>query len=126
MRIGLSFAAIANPGGIGRYTRLLAGSIPILFPEHTYIAYIPSFRKNDIDKIVAEEKISGWELIEVASANRWSFETSGLPKAINLNPPDIFHGPDYLAPKSPCPVCVTVHDLSFRLYPRGMALKSLI
>ena len=35
------------------------------------------------------------------------------------------HGPDYLAPQADCPVCVTVQDLTFRLHPAGMNIKSL-
>ena len=124
MRIGLSFAALVNKGGIGRYVRILARELPNFFPEHSYAGYVPEFRKDETDKVLEREKIEGWELITVPSGNRWAFETSGLPKILIENPPDIFHGPDYLAPKAPCPVCVTVHDLAFRLQPAGMALKS--
>ncbi|MCX6646166.1 MAG: glycosyltransferase, partial [bacterium] len=124
MRIGLSFAALVNKGGIGRYVRILARELPVLFPEHSYVGYVPEFRARETSDILESEKIAGWEIINVPSRNRWAFETSALSKILSKNPPDIFHGPDYLAPKAPCPVCVTVHDLAFRLHPGGMALKS--
>ena len=125
MRIGLSFAALVNKGGIGRYVRILARGLPKLFPEHQYIGYVPGFRADETSQVLENEKIEGWKLVTTSCPNRWAFETSGLPKILNKNPPDIFHGPDYLAPKAPCPVCVTVHDLAFRLHPAGMAFKSL-
>jgi alpha-1,3-rhamnosyl/mannosyltransferase len=124
VRIGLSFAALVNAGGIGRYVRLLAKGLPKLFPEHSYIGYLPSFREGEIKILLRKEGIEGWETVTVPAGNRWAFETRGLPDVLNEDPPDIFHGPDYLAPKAPCPVCVTVHDLAFRLCPSGMALKS--
>lgn len=124
MRIGLSFAALVNSGGIGRYVRLLARGLPKFFPKNTYIGYVPSFREEKTRKIISKEGIEGWEIVSVPAENRWSFETGGLPKALKIDTPDIFHGPDYLAPNAPCPVCVTVHDLAFRLHPGGMAFKS--
>jgi glycosyltransferase involved in cell wall biosynthesis len=124
VRIGFSFAALVNKGGIGRYVRILARELPRYFPDNSYVGCIPEFREDETRKVLAKEKIEGWELVTVGSGNRWAFETSGLPNAISKNPPDLFHGPDYLAPKLPCPVIVTVHDLAFRLHPGGMALKS--
>jgi len=124
VRIGLSLAAIVNPGGIGRYVRLLARALPRQFPEHTYIAYIPSFRERKVRDALAREGVEGWEPKIVPGSNRWTYETRGLPAALRNDPPDVHHGPDYLAPKAPCPVCITVHDIAFRLHPRGMALKS--
>lgn len=126
MRIGLSFAALTNPGGIGRYVRLLARNLPNLFPDHHYIAYIPGFRESDTLEVIDKEKIQGWDTVIVPAGNRWSYETRGLPRVLKTDTPDIFHGPDYLAPEAPCPVCVTVHDLAFRLHPVGMALRSRI
>ncbi len=124
MRIGLSFAAAGNKGGIGRYVRLLAKGLPKYFPEHEYIGYVPAFRDSETRDILSDEGIDAWELITIPAGNRWIFETSGLPGVLRENPPDVFHGPDYLAPTAPCPVCVTIHDLAFQLHPAGMALKS--
>jgi glycosyltransferase involved in cell wall biosynthesis len=126
LRIGLSFAAIVNRGGIGRYARLLAKNLPRFFPENHFVAYVPSFREQETAKIVEREGIEGWERRIIEAANRWAFETSALPKALAQGLPDIFHGPDYLAPDAPCPVCVTVHDLAFRLHPAGMSLRSML
>jgi len=125
VRIGLSFAALVNKGGIGRYVRLLAKGLPAYFPDNHYIAYIPEFRESGTLRVMETEGIDSWEHVTVPSSNRWNFERSGLPKILAENPPDIFHGPDYLAPKAPCPVCVTVHDLAFRLHPGGMSLRSM-
>jgi len=124
VRIGLSFAALTNRGGIGRYARILAKGLPKLFPDNQWIGYIPQFRENETREIIDSENILGWETIVVPGSNRWAFETVGLKKILSENPPDIFHGPDYLVPDAPCPVCVTVHDLAFRLCPGGMAFKS--
>ena len=124
MKIGLSLAALINPGGIGRYVRLLAINLPKLFPDHQYIGYIPAFREIETLRIIADEGIEGWSTLTVPGGNRWAYETSGLPSVLKNESPDIFHGPDYLAPDAPCPVSVTIHDLAFRLHPVGMALKS--
>jgi len=126
VRIGLSFAAIANRGGIGRYARILARALPRLFPEHTYIGYIPKFRESVTLEIMDVENILDWETVIVPGTNRWTFENTGLKNVLHENPPDIFHGPDYLAPHASCPVCVTIHDLAFKLHPGGMALKSML
>jgi glycosyltransferase involved in cell wall biosynthesis len=126
LKIGLSFAAIVNAGGIGRYARLLAKNLPRIFPEHEYVAYVPSFRRDETSVILAQEGIGEWKEVIVNSASRWSFETAALPKALAADTPDVFHGPDYLAPLATCPVCVTVHDLAFQIHPIGMNLKSLL
>ncbi len=124
MRIGLSLAALTNKGGIGRYLRLLARGLPQYFPDHEYIAYIPGFREGETLEILDRESIEGWTNAIVPSGNRWSYETTGLLTSLKNNPPDVFHGPDYLVPKAPCPVFVTVHDLAFRIHSGGMAFKS--
>jgi glycosyltransferase involved in cell wall biosynthesis len=126
VRIGISFAALTNRGGIGRYARLLVINLPKLFPKHQYTAYIPAFREDETLRVIADEGIEGWNTVFVPGGNRWAYETTGLPGVLKSESPDIFHGPDYLAPDAPCPVSVTVHDLAFRLHPVGMALKSRI
>ncbi len=126
MKIGLSLAAAVNKGGIGQYLRLLARGIVRRFPENSYIGYIPGFRDAETRRTLTSEGIEGWDFVTVPAANRWAYETSALPRALLENPPDLFHGPDYLAPRAPCPVCVTVHDLAFRLHPSGMALRSVL
>ncbi len=120
----MSFAAATNAGGIGRYVRLLVRGLPRFFPENTYIGYIPAFRESETFEILSNEGIEGWKFRIVSAGNRWSYETRGLPGSLRNDDLDIFHGPDYLAPSAICPVCVTVHDLAFRLHPGGMALKS--
>jgi len=124
VKIGLSFAALTNKGGIGRFVRLLARGLPRQFPEHKYIGYIPQFREKETLEIIDSENIVDWETVIVPGSNRWTFENTGLKNALYENPPEIFHGPDYLVPSAPCPVCVTVHDLAFKLHPSGMAIKS--
>lgn len=124
MRVGLSLAAAVNPGGIGHYTRLLIRNLPRFFPDNLHIGYIPAFREREVMDVLREMGEESWEPRVVPGGNRWLYETRGLPSALRENPPDVYHGPDYLAPSAPCPVCVTVHDLSFRLHPAGMALKS--
>jgi glycosyltransferase involved in cell wall biosynthesis len=121
----MSFASLTNTGGIGRYSRLLAANLPRIFPEYEYVAYIPSFRDEKTQAVIASENIENWDLRVVNAGNRWNFERAGLPLALIDNTPDIFHGPDYLVPKAPCPVCVTVHDLAFQLHPSGMGWKSM-
>lgn len=124
MKIGLSFTAVANKGGIGHYTRLLALHLPKIFPQHDYIGYVPSFRELEIRQLICRENILGWNINVIPSSNRWIFETRALPSALSKDPPDLFHGPDYIVPEAACPLCVTVHDLAFLLYPKGMNLKS--
>ncbi|HEX9745007.1 MAG TPA: glycosyltransferase family 1 protein [bacterium] len=124
MRIGLSLAALANAGGIGRYVRILAKNLPVIFPEHDYFGYIPKFRANEVRDILEQENIEGWKPVGVDGANRWAYENAGLATAIKDNPVDVFHGPDYLVPMEIVPMCVTVHDLAFKLHPKGMAWKS--
>jgi len=142
VRIGLSLAALVNPGGIGRYTRLLARGLPSIFPEHTYIGYVARFRESETLRVIESEGIVGWRIVVVPGGNRWAYEMQGLPSVLEKDPVDLFHGPDYLAPRvrsghrharlrraESVPgtrVCVTVHDLAFRLHPSGMALKSRI
>jgi len=126
VRIGISLAALTNRGGIGRYLRLLIRGFSRFHSDHNYIGFIPEFRSDETRKVLNDEGIDHWELIEVPCGNRWAYETRGLPAAVKEITPDIIHGPDYLAPSRDvgCPTCVTVHDLAFRLHPSGMAFKS--
>jgi glycosyltransferase involved in cell wall biosynthesis len=47
---------------------------------------------------------------------------AGLPSVLWKRGFDLLHAPAFLAPmKSPCPVVITIHDITYRLYPEHFA-----
>ena len=132
VRIGIWYhPALAQGGGIGRYTRGLVGALLAL----------PEAAAADIVLVVgrdAPDPGDGWwlpaggrvrlrrlPLSERALTILWQRLRAPLPLDRWLGGLDLFHSPDYtLPPLTRARGLVTVHDLSYLTWPQG-ALPSL-
>ncbi len=121
MKIAINVRSFSNKGGIGRYSRALVQSLIEKYPDDSF--HLFSNSDTDFSFIAPGDN---WEFIPVnGSSNRILWERYSLARAVNKVKPDIFHCPDYtLPPGIQYPGVVTVHDLSFKYFPRGVSLKA--
>lgn len=115
-----------RPTGVGRYLEALIGqwaaSPDALRHEWRFLSHAPvavptAFRDNV--SVLAGGRGTRWE--------QWT-----LPRALAADRPDVLFAPAYSAPlTAPCPVVVTIHDISFVAHPEwfswreGMRRRSL-
>ena len=109
----LSFASSYRSAGVSRYIANLLTYLPQVDTQADYFAYLGDSR-------IA---CPGWSR-RIARLNtgrppvRILWEQVAQPWAARYDRLDLLHVPVYVGPwNSPCPVVVTVHDLSFFLYP---------
>ncbi len=147
MHIGIYYtSALRQRGGIGRYTRGLVQALAHLDAHNQYTLIIS--RDSPIDNLPSFAS----EGVEGPSANEHPFTGErSLPKNFSLKilplserlltvlwyrlyptlaldrwtgPFDLFHAPDFvLPPLHQTPGVLTVHDLSFKMYPQGAVPK---
>jgi alpha-1,3-rhamnosyl/mannosyltransferase len=123
MRIAINIRSFLNRGGIGEYSRSIVKNLVKCFPDDTFLLFgIPG-----TDTSFLPER-DNWRFIEIRGpSNRIFWERFSLTPSVNEEKADIFHCPDYTAPPGMnCPIVVTVHDLSFKFFPRGVSLKARI
>jgi len=122
LRIGIDYTAgISQGAGIGRYTRGFVRSLAKLDPRNQYVLFHASPR----GKVIAGAMIDapnfhrcGVHLSERTLAILWHRLRVPLPINVFTGHVDLFHAPDYtLPPVRRAAAVVTVHDLSFLLYP---------
>lgn len=123
-RIGIDVtAALAQGGGIGRYTRELIRAVTLLDTTdelHLFSARIPH-------SIPLPEPLPSAANVTYHSAplsERWLYRLwyrlrLPLPVQLVTGPLDLFHSPDFVLPPigGKIPTLLTVHDLSFLHYP---------
>ncbi|MCD6217763.1 glycosyltransferase family 4 protein [bacterium] len=121
MKIAINVRSFSNKGGIGRYSRALVKNLIARYPDDSF--QLLSTPDTDTSFITPS---GNWTFIPVAgSSNRVLWERYSLARAVNKVEPDIFHCPDYTMPPGiRYPGVVTVHDLSFKYFPRGVSLKA--
>lgn len=121
MKIAINVRSFSNKGGIGQYSRALALNLIERYPDDSF--HLFSTPNTDVSFIPPADN---WEFIPVrGSSNRVLWEKNSLARAVNKIGPDIFHCPDYTIPPGiQYPSVVTVHDLSFKYFPRGVSLKA--
>ncbi|HTJ74423.1 MAG TPA: glycosyltransferase family 1 protein [Acidimicrobiales bacterium] len=111
VRVSLDASAIPDPaGGAGRYVLALAAALA---------------GRDDVDLTVVSrtDDAGRWPSPVAARAPsrrpvRLAWEQAALPAIVRNLGVDVHHAPHYTMPLvSPCPVVVTVHDLSFFTHP---------
>lgn len=126
MRIGIDFTAAVNQGaGIGRYTRGFVGGLARLDSRNEYVLFHSAARKSpaNLPFLGAPNfRDCGVRLSERTLAVIWHRLHLPLPVNVFTGHVDLFHSPDYsLPPVRHAATVVTVHDLSFLLYPECAA-----
>ncbi len=109
----LSYASSYRSAGVSRYIDALLRYLPTVDPTSDYVAYVGDSR---LGCPGWEPRISRWRTARPPARIVW--EQCAQPRAVRRDRLDLLHAPVYVGPwTSRCPVVVTVHDLSFFLYP---------
>ena len=128
MRIGIDFTAAAQPAGIGRYTRSLVGALAAQFPSDRFTLLAP----RDAARALAAST-TPLRLLEQSNVTLRTLPFSErtltrlwqrlrLPLFADLlaGGADVFYAPDFaLPPLRRAPGVITVHDLSYRFFPKS-------
>lgn len=119
MRIALDLLTITGKNaGLQSYARQLVTSLAKVDPESDYILLVNS-RAEGLFDVPARN----FRLVPIRTPKRFVglWEQLALPARRILHRVDLLHSPVCAPPlRSPCRTVVTVHDLTFKLYPETM------
>lgn len=121
MRIGIDYtAAIKQTAGIGRYVRGLAEGLSRIDVENEYLLFYAARRSPNAGAIIDRANFHerALPISEKALNLIWHHLSLPLPVDLFLRGLDVFHFPDFtLPPVRKASTVLTVHDLSFLMYP---------
>lgn len=136
MRIGIDYtAAVWQGAGIGRYTRELVRATVAQGGDFEYVLFYAARGLDEQRHFLTELRRLQAEHPNVRAApiplsprrltQLWQRLRFPLPVEVFTGRLDLLHAPDFVVPPTRAPALVTVHDLSFLVYPqfaaRGMA-----
>lgn len=100
--------------GVGRYVLEILRAWSPAPPDHRIRVFLPA---EPTDGLRAALPAIQWHVEQGAgSGTRW--EQMRLPRALARAQPDVLFAPAYTAPiRLPCPMVVTIHDVSFFAHP---------
>ena len=123
MRIAIEATpAIAQQGGVGRYTRELLRSLVQETLDHRFVLSA-SASSAEIDRLLADLPPGAWrEVRRLPASDRTMtalWQRLRMPVGIErwIGSHDVFHGVDFTLPPTKAAKVVTIHDLSFLLHP---------
>lgn len=119
MKIAVDFTAAAQTAGIGRYTWSLIQALCTQYPDDEFRLITPGNAGGQWQRLLAPNvKYRHLQLSERALTRIW--QRMRLPVFADLlaGGADVFYAPDFaLPPLWRAPGIITVHDLSYRLFP---------
>lgn len=115
MRIGIDATALpAELYGAGNYIVQLAHALPRVDSSNAYIFFVKSSQSALFDPTCAEVV----PILVGSRISRIAWEQMQLPALARQHRLDVLHSPHYTMPLTkPCPSVVTLHDMTFSLYP---------
>jgi glycosyltransferase involved in cell wall biosynthesis len=119
MRIAVDARELAGrPTGVGRYLSELLdrwGASPdARRHEWRFYAHQPV----SVPQVLSSSGL----VIPGAGGTRW--EQTALPRALGRERPDVLFAPGYTAPlTAPCPIALTIHDVSFAAHPEWFSFR---
>ena len=126
MRIGVDIRCLseAQPGGVPRYTRQLLEHLLRLDHQNEYFLYSNSWARprTAFPQVNAHVRQTRWPNKLYNSSLAW-LRRPKLDRVIG--PIDLFFVPNinFVSLTRTCPLVLTVHDLSFEVYPRFLNIK---
>lgn len=122
MRIGIDYTAAVNQrAGIGRYTRCLVGALAELDDQNEYVLFYAHGGQDNVGPFFADRPNFHERPVRLSQRNlAIIWHRLRLPIHVErvTGPLNLFHSPDYNLPPLRCGRgIVTVHDLSFLLFP---------
>lgn len=120
LRIGVDGRElIGKPTGVGRYVLEVCRVWQTRRPAPELTIFVPADPPPDTRAALADAR---WRVIGGSAGTVW--EQFRLPKALAAERLDVLFAPAYTAPlRSPCPVVVVVHDVSFFAHPEWFGVK---
>jgi glycosyltransferase involved in cell wall biosynthesis len=120
LRIGVDARELLGSAtGVGRYLGELLRRW-VARPDagrRRFLLYTPEALPLPVPEAVAEHRVGG------QGAGTW-WEQTWLRQAVRRDRPDLFFAPAYTAPLGvPCPLAVTIHDVSFVAHPEWFRLR---
>jgi glycosyltransferase involved in cell wall biosynthesis len=119
MRIGIDATAVPpHKAGAGVYTDALVRALLTQYPNHTVVAFVRGDTLQGLDS-----KQANFQRVRVDAPTRplrLAWEQAVLPVLTRTHALDILHSPHHTTPMLPvhCPRVVTVHDITFSLFPQ--------
>ena len=119
MRIAVDARELAGrPTGVGRYLSELldrwGASADARRHEWRFYAHHPV----TVPQLLSSSSV----VIAGAGGTRW--EQTALTRAIGQDKPDVLFAPAYTAPlTAPCPIALTIHDVSFAAHPEWFSFR---
>jgi glycosyltransferase involved in cell wall biosynthesis len=136
MKIGIAYtSAVWQGAGIGRYTRELIRAVVSQSRSFEYVLFYAARGLNERQHFLSDLRRLQADFPHVRTApiplsprrltQFWQRLRVPLPVEVFTGRIDVLHAPDFVMPPTRAPALVTVHDLSFLVYPqfaaRGMA-----
>jgi len=118
--IAINALQVANRSGTGYYSRKIIEHIPPVRPQLRYLIFLPaSFRANPLRQKLDRMPNVRLRFVRATSlAGRILFEQLILPRILVKARVDLLHSLAFVAPLHlPTKSVVTVHDLTFALFP---------
>lgn len=132
IRVGIDYtAAVWQGAGIGRYTRELVRALVAQTNAYTYtLFYAAGGIEADSPYLADLHRLrDAYPHIRVAPipfsprhlTQIWQRARLPLPVELFTGPLDLVHGPDFVLPPTRARTILTIHDLSFLIYPQFAA-----
>ncbi|MGH9077006.1 MAG: glycosyltransferase family 4 protein [Acidimicrobiales bacterium] len=133
MRVAVNVEQLlhASPGGIGRYTEKLVGTLGAMYPEDQIVPFSARHRRADLDRTPLGVK--GVDIVPLALPRPVLYDSwrlLGWP-AVQLGRRalghlDVVHAPSLAVPPAgPAALVVTVHDAAPALFPESFSRRGL-
>ncbi len=111
--------ALGKKTGVGNYIYNLVNQLALIDNENDYSLYLNYFRLRHTNPFSKDFKITANRIPAKIQRNLQNY--LNLPIELFIGKTDIFHGPNYfLPPTRSAKKIITVHDLTFVLYPETM------
>lgn len=130
--IGIDYtAAVAQGAGIGRYTRELIGAALAQGGDFRFVLFFAAaglhqpgqaaLHLRDLCATYPHVRLAPIPLSHRRLTQLWQRLRIPLPVEIFTGPLDLLHSPDFVLPPTRARTLVTIHDLSFLIYPQFAA-----
>jgi glycosyltransferase involved in cell wall biosynthesis len=121
MRIGIDARTVAGRfTGDRTYWRGLLSGLSQLDADHEYFLYVRDAVPDGSDAIELGDRFA-WRIVPASNDRIWSL--TALPHAARSDKIDVMHVQYTVSPFFRVPVVTTIHDISFRLFPKLFSAK---
>src|SRR5262245_58876571 len=115
MHIGFDARPLSEGGtGDRTYFRELIAAMAKLEPENRYTLY---YREEDEDRETFAAHSPSVHTKKIVFPIGWLWSQLAVAPQLKRDSVDVFHAQYLLPPRTKCPAVVTIHDITFHLFP---------